>query len=66
MYELYINGDIDLEKLCVGWKKEINSYELESQFDEFITIDKNTRHVNQYGYNSLINKWIMEGTAVWK
>ena len=62
--KIKISDHIDLAKLCSGWQETENSYELESSlFDEFISIDKNTRYVTHCGYNNIINEWFWDRTA---
>ena len=56
-----INNDVDLSVLLRGFKENENSYDLDSIFDEFISVNKNTREISQYGYNGLLTDWYQQG-----
>lgn len=56
-----ISDNVNLSILLKGFKENDNSYDLDSMFDEFMSINKNTREIKQYGYNGLLMDWYQQG-----
>lgn len=59
--KIKVKDNVDLSILLKGFKENDNSYDLDSMFDEFISVDKTTREVKQYGYNGLLIDWYQQG-----
>ena len=53
--------NIDLSVWVIGFTETETSYELESPFDEFISVDKCTRVIKQVGYTGPVMDWLYAG-----
>lgn len=56
-----VKDDIDLEKLCIDrWGDKGNKYEIcDNLFNKYISINKTTRMVVNYGFTWLLNDMIV-------
>ena len=52
---------VNLEDLLKGWKDNGDTYGIDSPFDEFISVNKTTREISQYGYNAVVIDWHRQG-----
>jgi hypothetical protein len=50
-----------MEEECSGWINNGSTYELRSMFDEYISVDKTTGEIEQYGYGGLVSDWFRAG-----
>jgi hypothetical protein len=58
---LRFKDNVDLDVRLGGFRVTTDSYELDSPFDEFISVNKNTRIITQYGYDGMVMGLVMEG-----
>lgn len=56
-----IKDNIDLKELLIGFTEKEDSYELNSLFDEFIIVYKDTRNIFESGYSGLVYDWCVMG-----
>jgi hypothetical protein len=61
MQRIKIKDNVDLSELLKGWGESELSYDLNTPFDEFISVTKTTRVISQYGYNGLVIDWWKQG-----
>ena len=61
MDRIKFKDDVDLDVILTGFVNNENAYDLSSPFDEFISVDKKTRHIIECGYNGLVADWIKQG-----
>mgnify|MGYP006883723994 CR=1 FL=1 len=58
---LKIKDNVDLKEFLKGFTEHEYTYDLDSPFDEYISINKSTREISQYGYMGLIYTWADNG-----
>lgn len=58
---IYVKDDVDLKELCYYFEELDDRFINTSQFDECITVMKDTREVWQYGYDGTIYSWWEQG-----
>lgn len=61
MNKFKFKDDINLDDILKNFKRNEDSYDLDSPFDEFISINKQNRTITHYGYNGLITDWYRNG-----
>ena len=61
MNRIKLKDDVDLNNVLEGFKDNGDYFEMNSQFDEFIRVDKLSREIIQYGYNGLVMHWYERG-----
>lgn len=52
---------VSLKDVLKGFDDNENTYDLDSPFDEFVSVDKCTKQITQYGYNILVVEWASQG-----
>lgn len=58
MNKMIINPSIDLKELCSWWDDNGEEFKIIDSFgEEFVTINKETREVYNYGYNGMLSEW---------
>lgn len=58
---LKLKDNIDLKEFLKGFVENEYTYDLDSPFDEFISVNKATREISQHGYMGLLCEWDNQG-----
>jgi hypothetical protein len=58
---LKLKDNVNLKEFLKGFVENEYTYDLDSPFDEYISINKSTREISQYGYMGLLYTWADNG-----
>lgn len=69
MANIYLSDKINMNEYCKNgrWIENEKSFYVEDDiFDEFLSINKNTREIYNVGFNGMLQEMISKGIAVIK